>query len=58
MFFVEGLSHTDTFKKHIARKKIKINNPAIGWTERFIGIFFWPVCFGVFLHAFIKQYFK
>ena len=58
MFCIERLSYTDTFKKHIARKKININDPAIGWMERFIGILFWPICFGYFLHAFIKQYFK
>ena len=29
-----------------------------GWNERITCILFWPICFIVFLIAFIKQFFK
>ena len=56
MFCVEWGSNTDSFKNHMLYK----NNTRIeiGWAERFMGIFFWPICLGVFLYNFFKQYYK
>ena len=58
MFFIEWGTHTDVFKKHMVLKNQDLNNHIIGWMERILGILFWPICFGVFLYFFIKQYFK
>ena len=56
MFFVEWSTGTDTFKRHIISKG---NLPMImGWKERFIGVFFWPICLGIFKYHFLKQIFK
>ena len=56
MFCVEWSTNTDTFKNHML---FKGSTPIkIGWAERFMGVFFWPVCLGIFLYNFFKQYFK
>ena len=52
MFFIEYLLNKESIKKQFT---YTVN---IGWTERFMGIFFWPVCLGIFLYNFFKEYFK
>ena len=56
MFCVEWGTNTNKFKNHIIYK----GNipPALGWSERFMGVIFWPVCLGIFLYHFIKNLLK
>ena len=56
MFCVEWGTNTNKFKNHIIYK----GNipPALGWSERFMGVIFWPVCLGIFLYNFFKTFFK
>jgi TRAP-type mannitol/chloroaromatic compound transport system permease small subunit len=56
MFLVEYALNTPTAKKY---SKIYPNlNNQFGFWERIIGILFWPVCLGIFLYNFFKEYFK
>ena len=53
MFCVEWGTNTNTFKNHML---FKGSTPIkIGWAERFMGIFFWPVCLGVFIYYFLTN---
>ena len=52
MFCIEYLLNL----KSIQEKLTSI--PDVGWAERAMGIFFWPVCLGIFLYNFFKTFFK
>ena len=53
MFCVEYLLSIESIQE-----KLKTPIPNIGWAERAMGIFFWPVCLGIFLYNFFKTFFK
>jgi hypothetical protein len=53
MFCVEYLLNLESIQK-----KFITSIPNIGWTERIIGILFWPIFLGIFLYNFFKQLFK
>ena len=52
MFFIEYLLNRKTIQKQL---RYTVN---LGWTERIIGVFFWPICLGIFLYNFFKEIFK
>ena len=52
MFCIEYLLNKKSIQKQLTY------NINIGWTERLIGIFFWPICLGIFLYNFFKTIFK
>ena len=52
MFCIEYSLNT----KYVKGKLTSI--PTIGGTERIIGILLWPVCLGIFLYSFFKEFFK
>ena len=52
MFCIEYLLNKETIQKHLT------SIPNLGWTERIIGILFWPVCVGIFFYNFFKQLLK
>ena len=56
MFCVEWGTNTNSYKNHMLYKHSK--NIKIGWAERFMGVFFWPIFLAVFLYNFFKTYFK
>ena len=51
--FIEILLNSESIKKH--PKMIGLN---WGWNERIICVLFWPICFIVFFHNFLKSYFE
>ena len=52
MFCIEYLLNKETIQKHLT------SIPNLGWTERIIGILFWPLWLVIFLYYFFKLYFK
>ena len=52
MFCIEFLLNTNYMQE-----KLDVNYD-FGWVERTIGILFWPVCLGIFLYNFFKEFFK
>ncbi len=52
MFFIEYLLNRKTIQKQL---RYTVN---LGWTERIIGVFFWPICLGIFLYNFFKNLLK
>ena len=52
MFCIEYLLSLESIQEKLT------DIPNIGWVERAIGIFFWPICLGIFLYNFFKQLFK
>ena len=56
MFLVEYSLNTQTAKKH-SNIYPNLKNK-FGFWERTLGIIFWPLCLGVFLYNFFKEYFK
>ena len=56
MFLLEYFTSLDRFKKYInIRPEAYIQ---FGFWERFIGILFWPICLGIFLYNFFKEFLK
>ena len=55
MFCVEYIVNSGTFKKTL---KLNKTNFPIGWKERTIGIFTWPLLVGIFLYNFFKELLK
>ena len=53
MFCIEYLLSLESIQE-----KLKTPIPDIGWTERIIGILARPIWLGLFLYAFIKEFFK
>lgn len=54
MFCVEYIINSGTF---MTLKLNKTNFP-IGWKERIVGIFMWPLFVVIFLYNFFKELFK
>jgi len=52
MFCIEHLLSKEQIQQQLTY------SPNIGWTERIIGILFWPICLGIFLYNFFKTMFK
>ena len=52
MFCIEYLLNL----KSIQEKLTSI--PDVGWAERAMGIFFWPLFLLIFLYYFLKEFFK
>ncbi len=55
MFIVEHSTNTEKFKQYITDPKAFMS---FSWTERLIGILFWPVLLGLFFYFFTKEFFK
>ena len=55
MFCVEYIINSGTFKKTL---KLNKTNFPIGWKERIVGIFMWPLFVVIFLYNFFKELFK
>ena len=55
MFCIEYLLNLESIKK---RMSVKHDLNSMIWTQRFIGVIFWPVWLGVFLYNFFKSYFN
>ena len=54
-------SHYKIVKYLLNRKSIQKQltyTVNLGWTERIIGVFFWPICLGIFLYNFFKNLLK
>ena len=52
MFCIEHILNLESIQEKLT------SIPDIGWAERAMGIFFWPVCLGIFLYNFFKTFFK
>ena len=46
------------FSNHISVREYIDRDIEIGWPERIIGISLWPICLGIFLYNFFKQFSK
>ena len=52
MFCIEYLLSLESIQEKLT------DVPNIGWTERVLGILFWPICLCIFLYSFLKEFFK
>ena len=55
MFCIEYLLSMDSIKERMTTTS---DIEDMIWTKRIIGVLFWPVCLGIFLYNFFKEYFK
>ena len=53
MFCVEYLLNLESIQE-----KLTDMPRELGWTERVLGILFWPICLSIFLYNFLKEFFK
>ena len=58
MFSLEYFINTESYKKTQSKFKSEIVDFEINNLVRIIGVLFWPVCLGVFLYNFFKEFFK
>ena len=56
MFTLEFFINSKWVKRY--SKKYPRIEADFGFWERTLGIIFWPLCLGVFLYNFFKEYFK
>ena len=55
MFILEHSTQSEKFKQYITNPKALM---PFSWSERLMGMLFWPVLLGVFFYFFPKQFFK
>ena len=56
-FCVDFFITTESFKQEM-KNQGRFGNFIISYMERFLMVFFWPICLAIFLYNFFKQMFK
>ena len=56
MFLFECFASSNKTKKYY--KKVNKSYKEFGFWERTLGILFWPICLGIFLYHFFKEFFR
>ena len=56
MLYIELFLNSDTFNQY--NKLNKTAKVSLDFWSRIIGVLFWPICLGIFMYHFIKEFYK